>query len=132
MIPAARVVTPAWYRTDMAGIPTAPTAPASAPNPWADPATYLHLLAVILSTLFASGAIPSTGTVETIAVIVASVLGALGYPVVRAVAQSKRAPIAQPEDLRAAFLAGVESHQRAVLASQATLAAAAAATGGAK
>jgi hypothetical protein len=73
--------------------PVAP-APAPAPTPtpseWANPATYLHLLAVLLTALFASGTIPATSEAMRIATVIALVLGALGYPVVTSVAASTR------------------------------------------
>ena len=96
-IPVARVVRspvrPIWYRPGMATpAPTPPTpptpAPPATPSSWTDPATYLHLLAVILTALLASGVIPTTGTTAQIVAIVGSILTALGYPVVRAIAQT--------------------------------------------
>jgi hypothetical protein len=44
---------------------------------------WLHAFAIALSALFASGAIPTAGTVATIALIAAAELSALGYTVSR-------------------------------------------------
>lgn len=79
----------------MATTTPAPT-PAPAPTPtepskWKDPATYLHLLATLLSALFASGQLPATSEATRIATIIALILGALGYPVVTSVANSASA-----------------------------------------
>lgn len=44
---------------------------------------WLKLAAIVLTTLFASGVIPTTGTAATVAAIAATMLGALGYTVSR-------------------------------------------------
>lgn len=50
---------------------------------WRTSEFWLKLAAIVLSALFASGVIPSTGPAATVAVIAATMLGALGYAVVR-------------------------------------------------
>ena len=44
---------------------------------------YLKLAAMLLTALFASGVIPTTGTAATVTAIAATMLGALGYTVSR-------------------------------------------------
>lgn len=44
---------------------------------------WLKVAAFVLTALYASGVIPTTGTVATIAAIAATMLGALGYTVSR-------------------------------------------------
>ena len=50
---------------------------------WATSEFWLKMLAILLTALFASGAIPTTGTAATVAAIAATMLGAIGYTVVR-------------------------------------------------
>lgn len=49
---------------------------------------WLKLAAIVLTALFASGAIPTTGTAAMIAAIAATVLGALGYTVSRTIVKT--------------------------------------------
>jgi hypothetical protein len=57
---------------------------------------WLKIIALVLTALFASGAIPTTGTAATIAAIAATILGALGYTVSRTMV--KVADVAPPTD----------------------------------
>lgn len=43
----------------------------------------LHLIAILLTALYASGVIPTAGTIATIAAVAATSLGSLGYTVAR-------------------------------------------------
>lgn len=91
----------------------APTpAPATPPSPWSDPATWLHLAAVLLAGLLATGVIPTTGTAAQVAAMIAAVLTALGYPVVRAVIERARAAVALPPDTvpYQALMASMQAH----------------------
>jgi hypothetical protein len=49
---------------------------------------WLKLAAVLLTALFASGVIPTTGTAAMVAAIAATMLGALGYTVARTMVKS--------------------------------------------
>ena len=62
--------------------PPAPVTPPLQPG-YKTTEFWLHAIAIALSALFASGAIPTSGTVATIAVIAAAELSALGYTVSR-------------------------------------------------
>jgi hypothetical protein len=49
---------------------------------------WLKCAALVLTALFASGIIPTSGTVATVAAIAATMLGALGYTVSRTMLKS--------------------------------------------
>lgn len=49
---------------------------------------WLKVAATALTALFASGAIPTTGTAATVTAIIATMLGALGYTVSRTMAKA--------------------------------------------
>lgn len=49
---------------------------------------WLKLAAIAMTALFASGAIPTTGTAATMTAIIATMLGALGYTVSRTMVKS--------------------------------------------
>jgi len=78
-----------------------------APSLWSNPATYLHILATALTVLFSSGVLPATSEASRIAVIVALVLGQLGYPVVMSVANSAAARNTEIRARAARVAAGV-------------------------
>src|ERR1700742_341936 len=59
------------------------------PKPgWQTSEFWLKVAAVLLTSLYASGVIPPTGSAAEIAAIAATVLGALGYSVSRALVKS--------------------------------------------
>lgn len=60
-----------------------------APSPgWRTSEFWLKLAAILLTALFASGVIPTSGTVATVTAIAATMLGALGYTVSRSMVKS--------------------------------------------
>jgi hypothetical protein len=54
---------------------------------------WLKIAAIVLTALFASGVIPTTGTAATIAAIAATMLGALGYAVSRTLVKTAGAAL---------------------------------------
>lgn len=54
---------------------------------------WLKLAAILLTALFASGAIPTAGPAATVAAIAATMLGALGYTVARSMVKSAAAAL---------------------------------------
>jgi hypothetical protein len=49
---------------------------------------WLHLAALLLTALFASGVIPTSGTAAQVAAIAASLLGSVGYSVGRSMVKA--------------------------------------------
>lgn len=64
-----------------------PTAPPAVKPGFRTTEFWLKLAAIALTALFASGAIPTTGTATTVTAIAATMLGALGYTVSRTLAK---------------------------------------------
>lgn len=62
----------------------APAPSPATPKPgWRTSEFWLHLAAIIVSALIASGVIPTSGTAAQVVAIIATVLSSLGYTVVR-------------------------------------------------
>jgi hypothetical protein len=60
---------------------------------WRTTEFWLKIAAIILTALFASGAIPTTGTAAMVAAIAATILGALGYTVGRSLVKAAGAAL---------------------------------------
>jgi hypothetical protein len=76
--------------TDVVITPTtATTTTTSSPKPgWQTSEFYMKLGAILLTALFASGVIPTSGPAATIAAIAATMLGAIGYTVSRSIVKA--------------------------------------------
>ena len=81
--PAAPTAPPPAPATPSPSSPTATTAPG-----WATSEFWLKLLAIMISSMLATGLIPSTSTAAQVAAIVMTMLGSLGYTAARTSAKN--------------------------------------------
>ena len=76
--------------------PTVIVQPVAAPPAikpgWLTSEHILTLVAMLLSALYATGALPTSGTVAQVVAIAATMLGALGYQVSRTLVKTASAP----------------------------------------
>jgi hypothetical protein len=72
-----------------------PTAPPGKPG-YLTTEFWLKVAAFVLTALYASGVMPTTGTVATVAAIAATMLGALGYTVARTFLKTAASASAAP------------------------------------
>ncbi len=77
------IVRPGDRLTEIGAAPIAETPAQSAKPGWRTTEFWLSAAAMLLTSLYASGVVPTGGAAATVAAMAVTILGALGYTVVR-------------------------------------------------